>query len=76
MTTIDMTNQHNARYVRLAALKSTLRYAKVGLKVRGVSPLRAAADLGYTGKRSIDNALGWVTHEMDQMLAARERGEA
>ena len=74
--TIDMTDEATARYAQLAALKSVTRLAQAGLKTRAGSPLTIAKRFGYTGKRSLDNLMGWITHEMDQMLAARAEGDA
>lgn len=72
MTFIDMTVPENAHYVRLASLKSVVRMAKVGLKVRGVTPTKAAKSLGYTGPASLAKIEVWVEEQMEAMIPSAE----
>jgi len=72
-TSINMRDEHTARYVRLAAVKRGLSIEiKTGLKTsRGASPLQVAQDMGVTVKRTKKGALKDVEAELERMLAEK-----
>lgn len=76
MTYIDMHDDLAARGVRLAALKSVVRLAQVGLKTRGVTPSKAAKALGYTGPANLAKIAAWIDVQYAQNLEAFEARNA